>query len=319
MKAIIFTKYGPPEVLQLKEVEKPFPKDNEILLKIKATAANSGDCRIRRADPFAVRFIFGFLKPKINILGGVFSGEIEAIGKDVKLYKVGDSVFGATDMRFGTYAEYICLPESGTMALKPTPFTHTEAAVIPFGGTTAWHFLKKAAIKSGQKVLIVGASGAVGTAAIQLAKVLEARVTAVCSAGNIDLVKSLGADQAIDYTQEDFTQNGEIYDVIFDTVKTISISRSLKSLNEQGTLILSAAGMLEMFQGLWISMTSTRKVLTGVTSITVENINFLKELMKTGQMKPVIDKTYPLEQMAEAHAYVEKGHKKGNLAITVNP
>jgi NADPH:quinone reductase-like Zn-dependent oxidoreductase len=205
------------------------------------------------------------------------------------------------------------------MALKPTHFTHTEAAVIPFGGTTAWHFLKKAAIKSGQKVLIVGASGAVGTAAIQLAKVLEARVTAVCSAGNIDLVKSLGADQAIDYTQEDFTQNGEIYDVIFDTVKTISISRSLKSLNEQGTLILSAAGMSEMFQGLWISMTSTRKVLTGVTSITVENINFLKDMMKTGQLKPVIDKTYPLEQMAEAHAYVEKGHKKGNLAITVNP
>ncbi|MEN9611124.1 MAG: hypothetical protein RLZZ628_1938, partial [Bacteroidota bacterium] len=208
MKAIIFTKYGPPEVLQLKEVEKPFPKDNEILLKIKATAANSGDCRIRRADPFAVRFIFGFLKPKINILGGVFSGEIEAIGKNVKLYKVGDSVFGATDMRFGAYAEYICLPESGTMALKPTHFTHTEAAVIPFGGTTAWHFLKKAAIKSGQKVLIVGASGAVGTAAIPLAKVLGAHVTAVCSAANIDLVKSLGADQAIDYTQEDFTQNG---------------------------------------------------------------------------------------------------------------
>jgi 2-desacetyl-2-hydroxyethyl bacteriochlorophyllide A dehydrogenase len=317
MKAIVYSKYGPPEVLHLKEVEKPLPKDKEILVKIKATAANSGDCRIRRADPFAVRFFFGLIKPKINILGGVFSGEIESIGKDVTLYKVGDKVFGSTDLRFGTYAAYICLPESGTLALKPDNLTHTEAAVIPFGGTAALHFLKKAAIKPGQKVLIVGASGAVGSAAIQLAKCFGADVTGVCSTLNIDLVKSLGADKVIDYSNEDFTQNGEIYDVIFDTVKTISVSRSLKSLNKKGTMILSAAGLSEMFQGFWISMTRDIKVLTGVIKITVENMNFLKELIEAGKMKPVIDKTYPLEQMAEAHAYVDKGHKKGNVAITV--
>ena len=317
MKAIVYSKYGPPEVLHIEDVEKPTPKDNEVLIRIKATAANSGDCRLRGANPFAVRFFFGLLKPKINILGGVLSGEIEAIGKDVKLFKVSDKVFGSTDMHFGAYAEYICLPESGTLALKPDNLAHTEAAVIPFGATTALHFLKKVAIKPGQNMLIVGASGAVGSAAVQLAKYFGATVTGVCSTVNVDLVKSLGADKVIDYSKEDFTQNGETYDVIFDSVKTISVSRSLKSLNKKGLMILSAAMMPEMLQGLWISMTSNRKVLTGVIKITVENMNFLKELMETGKMKPVIDKTYPLEQMAEAHAYVEKGHKKGNVAITV--
>jgi 2-desacetyl-2-hydroxyethyl bacteriochlorophyllide A dehydrogenase len=317
MKAIVYSKYGPPEVLQLKEVAKPVPGDNELLIRIKATAVNSGDCRLRGANPFAVRLFFGLTKPKLNILGGVFSGEIEATGKDVKLYKVGDEVFGSTDMRFGAYAEYICLAESATIAFKPDNLTHTEAAVIPFGATTALHFIKNAAIKPGQKVLIVGASGAVGSAAVQLTKYFGATVTGVCSTVNLDLVKSLGADKVIDYTKEDFTQNGETYDVIFDAVKTISVSGSLKSLNKNGIMILSAAMMPEMLQGLWISMTSGIKVLTGVIKITVENMNFLKELIEAGKMKPVIDKTYPLEQMAEAHAYVEKGHKKGNVAITV--
>jgi NADPH:quinone reductase-like Zn-dependent oxidoreductase len=317
MNAIVYNKYGPPEVLQLKEVANPFPKDNGLFIKIKATAANSGDCRLRGANPFAVRFFFGLLKPKINILGSVLSGEIETIGKDVKLFKAGDEVFGCTDMRFGAYAEYICLPEGGALALKPNYLTHTEAAVIPFGGNTAWHFIKKAAIKPGQNVIVVGASGAVGSAAIQLTKFLGATVTGVCSTANMDLVKSLGADKVIDYTKEDFTQNGEIYDVIIDTVKTISVLRSLKSLKKKGIMILSAAMMPEMLYGLWISMTSDRKVLTGVASTTVENINFLKELMEAGKLKPVIDKTYPLVQMADAHAYVEKGHKKGNVAITV--
>jgi NADPH:quinone reductase-like Zn-dependent oxidoreductase len=317
MKAIVYYKYGPPEVLQLKEVEKPLPKNNELLIKIKATAVNSGDCRLRGANPFAVRFFIGLIKPKLHILGGVLSGEVEAIGKDVKLFKVGDAVFGSTDMRFGAYAEYICLPENATLAFKPNNLTHTEAAVIPFGATTALHFLKKAAIKPGQNMLIVGASGAVGTAAVQLAKYFGANVTGVCSTVNVDLVKSLGADQVIDYSKEDFIQNGEKYDVIFDTVKTISVSRSLKSLNKNGTMILSAAMIPEMLHGLWINMTSSKKVLTGVIKITVENMNFLKDLMEAGKLKPVIDKTYPLEQMAEAHAYVEKGHKKGNVAITV--
>ena len=317
MKAIIYQQYGSPEVLQLKDVEKPMPKAHEILLKIKATAVNSGDVRLRKADPFAVRFLFGLMKPKLNILGSVFSGEVESVGSAVKLFKIGDQVFGHTDMRFGAYAEYICLPENGSLALKPANITHSEAAAIPFGGVTAWHFIKKAAIKPQQKVLIVGASGAVGSAAVQLVKSYGAHVTGVCSTGNIALVKSIGADKVIDYTKEDFTQNDETYDLIFDTVNTISVSRSLRSLNKNGTMILSAAGLPEMIQGLWISKTSNRKVLTGVISHKAEDIIFLKELIEAGKFKPVIDRTYPLAQMAEAHAYVEKGHKKGNITINI--
>ena len=319
MKAAVYTQYGPPEVLQVKQVEKPIPKKNELLLRIRATAVNSGDLRLRKADPFAVRFIFGLIKPKINILGSVFSGEVESVGEDVKHFKVGDFVFGHTDMSFGSYAEYNCVSENASIALKPANISHNEAAVIPFGGVTALHFIKKAMIKPGQKVLVVGASGAVGSAAVQLAKSFGADVTGVCSTANIALVKSIGADKVIDYTKEDFTRNGETYDVIFDSVKAISVSRSLKSLNKNGIMILSAAGMSEMLQGLWISMTSSKKVMTGVISHTAADIIFLKELIETGKFKPVIDRTYPLEQIAEAHAYVEKGHKKGNVVITVLP
>jgi len=315
MKAAVYIQYGQPEVLQVKEVEKPIPMNNEILLRVMATAVNSGDIRLRKADPFAVRFIFGLIKPKRNILGSVFSGEVESVGKDVTNFKIGDAVFGHTDMRFGAYAEYKTMPENGSLALKPVGIKHAQAAAIPFGGVTAWHFIKKANIQPGQKVLIAGASGAVGSAAVQLAKSLGAEVTAVCSTANIALVKSIGADKVIDYTKEDFTKNGEIYDVIFDTVKTIHVSRSLKSLNENGVMILSAAGMPEMLQGLWISKTSNKKVLTGVISHTAADIIFLKELMEAGKLKPVIDRTYPLEQIAEAHAYAEKGHKKGNIKI----
>lgn len=317
MKAAVYTQYGQPEVLQVKQVEKPIPNKNEILLRIKATAVNSGDWRLRKADPFAVRFIFGLIKPKINILGSVFSGEIESVGEDVKHFKVGDLVFGHTDMSFGAYAEYKCLPENASIALKPANISHKEAAVIPFGGVAALHFIRKAAIKPGQKVLVVGASGAVGSAAVQLAKSYGAVVTGVCSTANIDLVKSIGADKVIDYTKEDFTQNGETYDVIFDAVKAISVSRSVKSLNRNGIMILSAAGMSEMLQGAWISMTSSKKVMTGVISHKAADIVFLKELIEAGKFKPIIDRTYPLEQIAEAHAYVEKGHKKGNVAIEV--
>jgi NADPH:quinone reductase-like Zn-dependent oxidoreductase len=317
MKAAVYSQYGPPEVLQVKEVEKPTPKDNEILLRVKATAVNSGDVRLRKADPFAVRFIFGLLRPKINILGSVFSGEVESVGKDVKHFKVGDLVFGHTDMSFGSYAEYKCLPENASLALKPANVSHGEAAVIPFGGVTALHFIKKAMIKPGQKILVVGASGAVGTAAVQIAKSLGAHVTGVCSTANIELVKSIGADKVIDYTQEDFTKNGETYDVIFDTVKTISVSKSIRSLNNNGIMILSAAGMSEMLQGLWISMTNSKKVFTGVISHKAADISFLKELIEAGKLKPVIDRTYSLEQIAEAHAYAEKGHKKGNIVINI--
>lgn len=317
MKAAVYAQYGPPEVLQVKEVGKPIPKNNEILIKVNATAVNSGDVRLRKAAPFAVRFIFGLLKPKINILGAVFSGEVESAGNDVKKFKTGDQVFGHTDMSFGAYAEYKCIPEDGSLALKPANITHAEAATIPFGGVTAWHFIKKANIQSGQKVLIAGASGAVGTAAVQLAKSLGAEVTAVCSTANFALVKSIGADKVIDYTKEDFTKNGEMYDVIFDTVKTIHVSRSLKSLNKNGVMILSASGMPEMVKGFWVSKTSSKKVLTGVISHSAADMVFLKELIEAGKYKPVIDKTYPLEQIAEAHAYVEKGHKKGNVSTTM--
>lgn len=317
MKAAVYTQYGSPEVLQIKEVTKPEPKANEILLRIKATSVNSGDVRLRKADPFAVRFLFGLTKPKLQVLGTTFSGEIERVGKDVKLFKVGDHIFGHTDMKLGAYAEYLCLPENGSIAIKPNNFTHSEAATIPFGGVTALHFIKKAAITPGQKVLIVGASGAVGSAAVQLAKSYGAIVTGVCSISNINLVKLIGADKVIDYTKEDFTQNGETYDVIFDAVKTISILRSSKSLKKNGIMVLSAAMVPEMIQGLWVSFTKRRKVLMGVISHKAEDINFLKKLMEEQKLKPVIDRIYSIEHIAEAHAYVEKGHKKGNVAIEV--
>jgi NADPH:quinone reductase-like Zn-dependent oxidoreductase len=317
MKAIVFTQYGSPEVLQLKEVAKPVPKENEILLRIKATAVNSGDVRLRKADPFAVRFFFGLLKPRINILGSVFSGEVESVGNQVKLFKVGDQVFGHTNMSFGAYAEYICLPEDGSLALKPATISHKEAAVIPFGGVSALHFIKQAMIKPNQKVLIVGASGAVGSAGVQLAKSYGATVTGVCSTANIELVKSIGADKVIDYTKEDFTQNGEIYDVIFDAVNTISVPRSLNSVAQDGIMILSAAGTTQMFQGLWVSLSTKRKVLKGLIRHKAEDIIFLRELVEAMKFRPIIDKTFTLEQMDKAHAYVELGHKKGNVAIDV--
>jgi NADPH:quinone reductase-like Zn-dependent oxidoreductase len=317
MKAAVYTQYGPPEVLQVKQVEKPISKKNELLLRIRATAVNSGDWRLRKADPFAVRFIFGLISPKINILGSVFSGEVESVGEDVKHFKVGDFVFGHTDMSFGSYAEYKCLPENSSIALKPANISHKEAAAIPFGGVAALHFLKKAMIKPGQKVLVVGASGAVGSAAVQLAKSFGAHVTGVCSTANIALVKSIGADKVIDYTKEDYIKNGVMYDVLFDAVKAISVYGSIKSLNKNGIMILSAAGISEMLQGLVISMTSNKKVITGVIRHEAADIIFIKGLIEKDKFKPVIDKTYPLEQIAEAHAYVEKGHKKGNVAIEI--
>ena len=317
MKAIVFNEYGSSNVLQLKEVAKPEPKENEILIRIKATAVNSGDVRLRKADPFAVRFIFGLLKPKIHILGSVFSGEIESVGDQVERFKVGDQVFGHTDMHFGAYAEYICVPEDGSLAIKPATISHKEAAAIPFGGVTALYFLKKAMIKENQKVLIVGASGAVGSAAVQLAKSFGAIVTAVCSTANIDLVKSIGADKVIDYTKDDFTEIGEIYDVIFDAVNTISVSRSLKLLSRNGIMILSAAGLSEMLQGAWANLSTKKKVLTGVIHHKAEDIVQLKGLIEAKKFKPVVDRSYPLEKVGEAHAYVEQGHKKGNVAIEV--
>ena len=317
MKAIVITNYGAPEVLQLGQVEKPVPKDNEVRIKIHATSVTSGDWHLRKADPFAVRLFFGLLRPQKNILGFVVAGEIESVGKDVRRFKKGDPVFGTTGMHFGAYAEYVCLPEDGVLALKPANMTYEEAAAIPFGGNTAWYFLKKAHLQRGQKVLIYGASGAVGTAAVQLAKYLGAEVTAVCSTANVGMVKSLGADKAIDYTKENFTQSGETYDVIFDTVGKSSFSDCIRSLKKEGYLLLAAAGPTQMLQGLWTSLTSSRKVVSGVMSETADDMVFFKELIEAGKIQPVIDRTYPLEQIAEAHRYVEKGHKKGNVVIKV--
>lgn len=317
MKAMVYTQYGPPQVLHLKEVTKPVPLDNEVLIRIKATAVNSGDWRLRKADPAGVRLFFGLMKPNRNILGGVLSGEIESVGKNVKRYKVGDQVFGATGMSFGAYAEYKCLPENGIFSIKPGNLSHEEAAVIPFGGTTALHFIRKAKVSRGQKVLIFGASGAVGTAAVQLAVHLGAEVTAACSTANLELVKSLGASSVIDYTREDYSKDVEMYDVVYDTVNKSSYSSLLRFVRKDGTLVLGAAEMGGMMRGLWTSLTSKLKVLTGLVSQTGDDVNYLKGLIEAGQFKPVIDRTYSLEQLAEAHEYVEKGHKKGNVAIRV--
>ncbi len=318
MKAAVFTQYGPPEVLHVKEVEKPLLKDNEVLVKIKATAVNSGDWRLRKADPFAVRFLFGLKKPKINILGSVFSGQVERVGNDVKLFKAGDDVFGHTDMRFGAYAEYRAFPGNASMTLKPKNLTYSEAAVIPFGAVTALFFLKKVGIKEGQRVLVYGASGAVGSAAIQIAKYFGAEVTGVCSTANVELVKSLGADHVIDYTKDDFSKDLQSYDVIFDTVNKVPFATGIKRLNKNGFLILSAAGPVEMMRGAWASMTSDKKVITGVVSHTPEDIILFKKMIEEGRLKPVVDKTYSLDRIAEAHAYVESGHKKGNVAVTID-
>jgi NADPH:quinone reductase-like Zn-dependent oxidoreductase len=319
MKAIVYNEYGSPDVLQLKEVNKPIPKDNEVLIKIYATTVTSGDCRMRKADPFVVRFVNGLTRPKkTTILGNEFSGEIEELGKDIKLFRLGDQVFGQAGMSLGTNAEYICLSEDGTLALKPININYEEAAVIPFGGNTALHFLRKGNIRKGQKILIYGSSGSLGTSAIQLAKYFGAEVTGVCSTSNVELVKSLGADKVIDYTKEDFTKSGQTYDIIFDTTGKSSFSGCVKSLKKEGIYLRAVhMSISSIFRGLWTSIISSKKVIGGVASELKENLVFLKELIEKGKLKPVIDRRYPFEQIAEAHRYVDKGHKKGNVAITV--
>jgi NADPH:quinone reductase-like Zn-dependent oxidoreductase len=320
MKAIVYTTFGPPDVLKLKEVVKPTPKDNEILIRIYATTVAAEDPGIR-ARPG----LNGLVKPKKSILGFYLAGEVETVGKDVKRFRKGDQVYGNTGLSLlGTYSEYICMPEESALAIKPANITYEEAAALPNGILTALPFLRdKGNIQSGQRVLIYGASGAVGTSAVQLAKYFGAEVTGVCSATNLEMVKALGADQVIDYTQEDFTKNGQTYDIIFDTVGKCSFSRCKGSLTESGVYLTTVPSLVAFLQIVWTSMTGDKKVGIAATGLRsskekTKELVFLNGLIEEGKIKAVIDRRYPLAQIADAHRYVEAGHKKGNVVITID-
>lgn len=328
MKAIVCTKYGPPEVLHLKEVEKPTPRDNEVLIRIVATTVTAADCELRRFNKIPlwiwlpVRIALGITGQRQKIQGHELSGEIESVGKDVKLFRKGDQVFAATGHNYGAHAEYKCLPEDGALAIKPANMTYEEAAAIPYGGHTALHFLRKANIQSGQRVLINGAGGSIGTYAVQLAVHFGTEVTGVCGTANLKLVRSLGAEKVIDYTREDFTKTGLTYDIIFDTVAKSSFSCCKSSLKPGGIYLTTIPTLDVMLQMLWTSEFGRKKAMFMASGFAppgemTKNLIFLKELIEAGEIKPVIDRRYPLEQITEAHSYVEKGHKKGNVVITV--
>ncbi len=318
MKAIAWTKYGEPEVLELKAFEKPSPKNDEVLIKIHASSVTAGDCRLRALKVpmgfwLPTRLAFGLMKPRAPISGMDVSGEIASVGKDVKLFKKGDKVYGTTGMKLGGNAEYTCLSENSALVKKPNNITHEQAAAVIFGGLTAIHFLRdKANVQRDQKILVNGASGAVGTASIQLAKYFGAEVTGVCSTSNIELVESLGAKKVVDYSKEDFTKNKETYDVILDAVGNLSLSRCKKSLTKQGKLILINTGLL-------INLLSIVKknLICGVAGESKGGLDFLRERVEAGDIEAVIDRIYPLEQTVEAHRYVDGGHKKGNVVIAV--
>ncbi|WP_349409428.1 NAD(P)-dependent alcohol dehydrogenase [Pseudalkalibacillus sp. SCS-8] len=319
MKTVTCPKYGPPEVLQFQEVDKPVLKEDELLIRVHATTVSSGDSRIRNGSRKSLplwpisKMALGLRKPKKSILGMDFAGEVESVGDAVTSFKKGDQVYGFCGK--GTYAEYITMRAEGSVTLMPANLTFEEAASVPFGAVSALDFLRKGKIKSGQKVLIYGASGSVGTYAVQLAKYYGAEVTGVCSTGNVDLIQSLGADRVIDYTREDFTENGETYDIIFDTVGKTSFSRCKRSLNENGHYLLAVFDYPQIVQMLWTSKVGTKKVIGGIAGEDSKDLLFLKEIIEAGKIRTVIDRRYPMAEIAEAHRYVDLGHKKGNVVI----
>ncbi|WP_277060990.1 NAD(P)-dependent alcohol dehydrogenase [Rivihabitans pingtungensis] len=320
MKAILYQQYGPPDVLQMADIAKPIPKPNEILIKTYATTVTSGDWRVRSLTVPAgfgwiTRLVFGVSRPRQPILGSELAGVVESVGAAVSRFKVGDAVFAFSDARMGCYAEYKCMPQDGAVACKPPGLSYGEAAALSFGGTTALDFLRRAKLQRGESVLINGASGAVGAAAVQLARHFGAHVTAVCGTANMAWVRALGASQVIDYTQEDFTQNGQTYHVIMDTVGTAPFSRCQASLRDGGRLLLVLAGLADMLHAPWASLTSGKKVIAGPVSVRAEDLPLLAELAATGAFKAVIDRRYPFEQMVEAHRYVDSGRKKGNVVV----
>ncbi len=326
MKAIVFTQYGSPDVLQLKEVEKPTPKENEVLIRIHATTVTAGDCELRALKipimlRLPIRLFLGLRKPsRISVLGQELAGEIESVGKDVTRFRKGDQVFAWTGLRLGTYAEYTCLPENAVLVMKPSNMTYEEAAALPVGGLEAVHFLRQGTLQSGQKMLINGAGGSIGTFAIQLAKYFGADVTGVDSTEKLDMLRSIGADRVIDYTHEDFTKSGETYDVIFDVIGKSSFSRSVRALRQNGLYLLGNPRLSQQIQARCTSMRSNKKVIpyaARTASEIAEDSAFLKELIEAGKIRSIIDRRYPLEQIAEAHRYVETGRKKGNVVITV--
>jgi NADPH:quinone reductase-like Zn-dependent oxidoreductase len=330
MKAIVCTEYGTPDVLQLKEVAKPTPKDNEILIRVHATSVNFGDMMARNFKAVSPRefnmplvfwllakISFGLNQPKISILGSEFAGEIESVGNDVKHFKNGDQVYGFSGQGFGAYAEYLCLPENGVLTIKPANMTCEEAAVVSYGAIMALNLLRKVNIQPGQKVLINGASGGIGSAAVQIAKYFGAEVTGVCGTPRLEFVKSLGADKVIDYTREDFTQNGETYDLIFDILGKGSFSRFKNSLKPNGILLYASFKMKQLVQMLWTSFAGSRKVICAIAPGSTEDLISVKELIEAGRIKAIIDRCYSLAQTAEAHRYVETGRKKGNVVITI--
>ncbi len=325
MRAVVCTGYGPPDVLELAEVRKPVPKDDEVLIRIRATTVSAADCELRGFD-FApwiwlpLRLGFGILRPRQPVLGQDLAGDVDSVGRDVKSFREGDRVFAATGIGLGAYAEYICLrenPETGAIATMPENVSYEEAAAVPYGAGEALQFLRKGNVRSGQRVLINGAGGSFGTFAVQLAKILGAHVTAVDSAPKLEMLRAIGADRVIDYSQEDFTAGPETYDVIFDVVRNTPSGRMVGSLTENGCLLMANPGFLQIVRAKWAARGGKKRALFAGSGGTNEDLVYLRGLVEEGTLRPVIDRQYPLEEMVEAHRYAETGQKLGNIVVTV--